>query len=488
MKYPKKNKNGEHIQVHSSVSLIKGSNGQRIGVVSSNRDITQRKLAEKVLIESEQRFERIVNATNDAIYDWCFETNSVWRNDGSSLMFGYNTNEIIGDSNWWEERIHPDDRERIVTSIHHFINSNKNQWVGEYLFAKADGTIEASSTWGAFTGQTNEQWRREGWLELLHPEDKHRVVKEWQAVIKEDVLFTTEYRVKDINREWRWHIVRAVPLRNDKIYGWVGMNIDITEQKQAEFDIQRLNNELEQRVIERTTQLELANKELEAFSYSVSHDLRAPLRHITGYANIVQEDHGDKLDTAGNEVLDIIINSALKMRNLIDDLLEFSRMGRKGMEKTTVNMHEMAKDVSDELLAQEKDRVIHLKLGPLKIAEADYQMIRQVWVNLISNAIRYRDTHKTLSFIDIEVNVSKTMSITIKDNGIGIDNKNLSKIFEMFYRGSEISEGAGLGLYIAKEAVAKLNGKIVLESICGKGTKFVIIIPNRVSEPQELST
>jgi signal transduction histidine kinase len=165
----------------------------------------------------------------------------------------------------------------------------------------------------------------------------------------------------------------------------VGINRDITERKQAEQEIGKLNADLENRAAELLT----ANKELEAFSYSVSHDLRAPLRAVDGFSRMVLEDYADKLDDEGRRKLAVIRSESQRMGRLIDDLLAFSRLGRQPIEPVRIDMHAMARSVFDELAARDPSRKLRLHLHPLPPARGSDALVRQVWVNLISNAIKF---------------------------------------------------------------------------------------------------
>ena len=222
-----------------------------------------------------------------------------------------------------------------------------------------------------------------------------------------------------------------------------------------------------------------ANKELEAFTYSVSHDLRAPLRSIDGYSKIFQEDYGWKMDAEANRILQIIRNNARRMSQLIDDLLDFSRFGRKEIDKSTVNMNVLVANIKQELLAQEKDRIINFTVKPLEEVFGDISMMRQVWVNLISNAIKY-SRKQAVANIEIGCTPENNRIVYyIRDNGVGFDMQYAGKLFGVFQRLHKIEEfeGTGVGLALVNRIVSRHGGKIWAEANVNQGATFFFFIP-----------
>jgi PAS domain S-box-containing protein len=221
------------------------------------------------------------------------------------------------------------------------------------------------------------------------------------------------------------------------------------------------------------------NQELEAFTYSVSHDLRAPLRSIDGYARILSEDYMDKFDAEGKRVLNIVVNNARKMGQLIDDLLEFSRVGRKEIIKGVVDMSKLAQYASEELLFNESGRKIDLKIDTLEVATGDAHLLRQVWINTISNAIKYtsRKEH-TLIEITSQSNAFETI-YCIKDNGAGFDMQYVHKLFGVFQRlhRAQDFQGTGVGLAIVHRIISRHGGKVWAEGKVDEGASFYFSLP-----------
>lgn len=224
-----------------------------------------------------------------------------------------------------------------------------------------------------------------------------------------------------------------------------------------------------------------ANKELEAFTYSVSHDLRAPLRSIDGYSKIFQEDYASKMDSEANRLLQIIRNNARRMSQLIDDLLDFSRLGRKELDRSIVNMNTLVANIKQELLANEKDRVIKFIVKPLENVFGDISMMRQVWINLISNALKYS---KKREIANIEIGCShdnNRVIYYIRDNGVGFDMQYADKLFNVFQRLHKVEdfEGTGVGLALVHRILSRHGGKIWAESRVNEGATFFFFIPTQ---------
>jgi light-regulated signal transduction histidine kinase (bacteriophytochrome) len=228
-----------------------------------------------------------------------------------------------------------------------------------------------------------------------------------------------------------------------------------------------------------TRQLSDANKELESFSYSVSHDLRAPLRAIDGFSQILVEDYGDKLDEGGQHQLDVIQGSARQMGQLIDDLLAFSRLGRKGISMSEIDMGVLAKEVFEQLQLGTPGRAVKFKVDTLHSAYGDRAMIREVLVNFLSNAMKFTRPGKA-PVIEVTGTVDENENVySVKDKGVGFDMKYADKLFQVFQRlhSAEEYEGTGIGLALVQRIIHRHNGRVWAEGKVNKGATFNFSLP-----------
>lgn len=261
---------------------------------------------------------------------------------------------------------------------------------------------------------------------------------------------------------------------------------DITEKKRTEEAVLRINEELERRVNQRTEQLAAANKELEAFSYSVSHDLRAPLRAMNGFSRIIQEDYAAGMTKEAHHYLNLIRNSATLMGKLIDDLLDFSRIGRKALQKRRVAPGDLVQQVLDELKNERKDRQLDISVRELPPIEADPALMKVLYTNLISNAIKYT---KNKEHANIEVGCltngnGKEKVFYVKDNGAGFDMKYSDKLFGVFQRlhRADEFEGTGVGLATAQRIINRHGGRIWAEAETDVGATFYFTVPGETHD------
>lgn len=258
------------------------------------------------------------------------------------------------------------------------------------------------------------------------------------------------------------------------------------KRKNAETELKKYQEHLEELVRQRTDELEsvnaqlkAANKDLESFSFSASHDLRSPLITIDGFSRILQEDYGDKLDDEGKRLLSVVRENSRKMAQLIEDILSFSRVSTKGLQKSRIDMQALAKNVADDFIAVAAGGELRFSIGDIPAARGDLPMVRQVFVNLVSNALKYR---RPDGIAEIEIGGREDVSGStyfVKDNGIGFDMRSSDKLFGLFQRLHNHKEfrGTGVGLAIVKRIIEKHGGRVWAEAEVGKGATFYFSLP-----------
>ncbi len=307
-----------------------------------------------------------------------------------------------------------------------------------------------------------------------------RSYAEEQEIIKsgQPLVDLEEHVVWPDGRE-TWVSTTKVPLPDaeGKIIGLFGISRDITERKLAEESIRQLNANLEKQA----GHLQTAVRELEAFSYSVSHDLRAPLRAIDGFTRILVEDYEALLDDEGKRVCGVISREAQRMGQLIDDLLSFSRLSRKEMRDSTIDMHSLVEAVYNELIVDKERERVEFQLGNLPSATGDTALIRQVWVNLLSNAVKF-SSKKERAVIEVGNTEGEHESIYyVRDNGTGFDMGYANKLFGVFQRlhSEKEFEGTGVGLAIVQRVIHRHGGRVWAEGEVEKGATFYFAIPRK---------
>lgn len=348
--------------------------------------------------------------------------------------------------------------------------------------ADADGSIFwYNQRWFDYSGTTLEEMKGWGWTKVHHPDHLERVVNKIKEYFDSGEVWEDSFPLRGADGHYRWFLSRAVPVldAHGKVIRWFGTNTDTTVLKEVEEKLVEKRRELEAKVEE----LYKSNSELDRFVYSASHDLRAPLKSMLGLIGIVMSSE-DPNNTDQKTRLEMLNDSVIKLDSFIEDILNYSRNTRMGVVMEEINFGEILEEIRNGHKFMEGAN----KLKPLvEIIQkekfiSDKKRIIVILNNIISNAIKYRDTSKKESFVSVFIECdSKKAVITIEDNGIGIAEDKQEKVFDMFYRATKLSNGSGLGMYIVKETLEKLDGIITLESSLNKGTKFNIQIPNQTN-------
>ena len=386
-------------------------------VFTTFTDITARRAGEEKIRQSEQRFRALMRASSDVVY----YLNADWSE----------MHELVG---------------------HDFL---------------ADTTQPSSS-----------------WLEkYVYPDDWAFVRDNVANAIRTRSLVAVEHRVLRADGTVGWTASRTVPIldAHGEIVEWVGMASDVTERKEAEERGEQIHAALEKRVRERTAALETANRELEAFNYSVSHDLRAPLRHVQGFIEIIQEDYGTQLSAEVRSYFDKVRAGTERIAGMVKALLELGRIGRAGLHRRTVEPAEIVRAAWADLRFGADHREVELVVGDLPAASADPGLLRQVFDNLLGNALKFTSPRAAAR---IEVGSERCDGETayfVRDNGVGFDAQSADRLFAVFERmhRAEEFEGTGIGLSIVKRIVEKHGGRIWADSEPGKGATFYFTLPLR---------
>lgn len=319
-------------------------------------------------------------------------------------------------------------------------------------------------------------------LAQIHPEDRTPVRAALdRALADPEAQYFYEYRVLRPDGGLRWVRDRGrVVRRGDGTVDYVtGALVDITDRKEAEEEILRLNTGLERRVAERTAELAQANKELEAFTYSVSHDLRGPLRHIAGFAELIQEDNTSQLSADAKSSISRITHAADKLSRLVDSLLNLSRIGRQTVVMQQTKLDDLVDAALRELESDTHQRKIEWQREPLPTVNCDPALIGIVFTNLLSNALKYtRPRATTVVTIGTQVEAGRQV-VFIRDNGVGFDPHFKSKLFGVFERLHNAAdfEGTGVGLASVDRVIRKHGGKIWAEGEVDRGATFYFTLP-----------
>jgi K+-sensing histidine kinase KdpD len=284
-----------------------------------------------------------------------------------------------------------------------------------------------------------------------------------------------------------WFVAVRRRIERDLLHTRDHLQVQVEQRKHREDEIRKLNQELAKRAAE----LEASNKELESFAYSVSHDLRAPLRHVAGYSELLQKHASSLLDDKSRRYMQTIIESSKRMGNLIDDLLAFSRIGRAETQKTQVSLKQLVEEVVAEIGQETKERDIVWKINPLPVCYGDRSMLRLVIVNLLSNAVKFTRMRKPA---EIEIGCvhgnKNEIEVFVRDNGAGFDMQYANKLFGVFQRLHlpEEFEGTGIGLATVQRIIQRHNGKVRAEGAVDRGATFYFSLPKAQDTAERTAT
>ncbi|MGB9716023.1 MAG: PAS domain S-box protein [Thermodesulfovibrionales bacterium] len=502
-------------------------------------ELTERKQIEEALRESENKFRDLAEKSLVGIY---LIQDGVYKyiNPRLAEIFGYTVDEIIGKKTP-KDLTHPEDWHLIEKSLREQLYSGKKEAHHNFRGIKKDGEVIYLESYGnrtvyheqpavigtllditarkraenslkeekefvdsvinslpgtfymfdedgyflkwnenveKITGYSPEELKKMGPLDFFEGAEKSLIEEKIKEVFDKGEAYVEANVVTKSGKKIPFFLSGVRFVTSDYTC-LVGTGIDISERKRAEEEIKKLNLELEKRVAQRTAQLEATNRELESFSYAVSHDLRAPIRAIDGFSSIVLEDYSEKLDDEGKHLLTVIKENVKKMDRLINALLTLSRIGRKDIELMEIDMANLAKEVFDEVKLLVPDREIQLNINSLPYASGDPAMIRQVFFNLISNAIKFTKT-RDVAVIEIDGREEQGEYIySIKDNGAGFDMQFADKLFGAFQRlhTDKEFEGTGIGLATVQRIIHRHGGRVWAEGEVNQGATFYFSLP-----------
>lgn len=295
-------------------------------------------------------------------------------------------------------------------------------------------------------------------------------------------IWKGEIKQKSKDGKYFWTHATVVPLldENKKPYQYIGIQKEITARKSAEEKLLNYKDQLEEIIDQRTSELKIANKELESFSYSITHDLRTPLKAVEGFTELIKEEYFQNIDEEAQRLFDIIHNNIARMSELINDLLEFSKMGNKAINLGQVDLKPFVEELVEEVNNSMQNEKVKVVIHELPRKKIDKSMMKQVFINLLMNGLKFSKNKKSpIVEIGAYVDANNEDVLYIKDNGVGFDMKYMDKLFTIFQRlhSEDEFEGTGIGLSIVKRVIDKHSGKIWAESELNKGATFYFSLP-----------
>lgn len=443
------------------VYLQKVDYGETPAYLTIIMDVTERKKAEKALRDSEERLRLTISSSKQGIYDLNLLTGETIINDEYAVMLGYNPSELRETNQAWIERLHPEDLELTAQAFKNYVAGI----ISDYKIEFRQKTKQGKWKWILSTGRIVERDIDGNPTRML---GTHTDIDE----------------LKSVQFELRQHHENLEKIVQERTTMLNEQTLKLKESQDALLFLLEDINESRDEIQKVNEKLKEANKELEAFTYTVSHDLKAPLRAIDGFSRFLIEDYGDKLDAEGLRLLNVIRDNTRKMDQLIMDLLQLSKISRNDMHLNKINMNQFVHQIYNEISNPETIQKFKFTADNLPEVYGDIVLLKQVWINLISNAIKFtRNSDKCT----IEVGAyleDKSVVYYIRDSGVGFDTKYESKLFGVFQRLHKDSEfeGTGVGLAIVKRIITRHGGKVWAESELGAGSTFYLSLPDKDKE------